>query len=401
MARSTLIQLVTRPVYCRLVCKDWRFVVNNFKPLWSQFRTHDSSCPDHDACTNPHYGEYPDYSHYLQPLSTIYSHYQSATEQWKKCDRQRHKVRIALLLDAVKKGHELTTELLIQRGVSIRMSWLISKVYMYADDIPLYYDDSDECTPIHTASKHGQAKIVQLLIDHGARDEAVKVKGSYSVSALHLAVENGHGDVVKVLLQGHNSCINKRRTGGTTPLFLAVEKGNITIVQLLLATKNKNTAGLNPEDVQCCIVDTEIENNSGRTPMHKAAELGRLEIAKLLVSAGANVNSVTDSKQKLTPLHLAAKSGKRGAEVLKLLLSKGANVNALSHKNQTALDLARTANNRNILTKAMSDPAVFYASSTKQPPVTPRKDQDADADGQELEPEVLEAMDWEPSSSEP
>jgi len=374
---------------CRLVCKDWRYVANNFKPLWCQLRTHDLSCRDHDACTEPHYWEYPDESDY-----------QKAREQWLKCDTQMHKVRMTLLLDAVKKGHVLTTELLIHRGVSIRMGWWKSKLYAsgsWVVEYPPYYD---ECKPIHTASKHGQAKMVQLLIDHGACDKAVKVKGSYSVSALHLAVENGHGDVVKVLLQGHNRCINERRTGGATPLFLAVEKGNITIVQLLLATKNKNTAGLSPDEVQDCIVDTEIANHSGRTPLHKAAELGRLEIAKLLVSAGANVNSGTDSKQKLTPLHLAARSGKKGAEVLKLLLSKGANVNALSQKNQTALDLARTANNRNILTKAKSDPAAFYASSTKRPLVKPRKDQDAGADGQELEPEVLEAMDWEPSSSE-
>ena len=91
-----------------------------------------------------------------------------------------------------------------------------------------------------------------------------------------------------------------------------------------------------------------------------SAEQGRLEIAKLLVSAGANVNSGTDSKQKLTPLHLAARSGKKGAEVLKLLLSKGANVNALSQKNQTALDLAKNATNQNILKKAQLEAAAFY-----------------------------------------
>ena len=282
------------------------------------------------------------------------------------------------------------------------MGWWISKVY--SEDLASgswntgYYDDDYDGRPIHTASKHGQAKMVQLLIDHGARDKAVKVKGSYSVSALHLAVENGHGDAVKVLLRGHNSCINKRKTGGATPLFLAVEKGNITIVQLLLATKNKITAGLNPEEVQRCIVDTEIANHSGRTPLHKAAELGRLEIARLLVSAGANVNSGSDSKQKVTPLHLAAKSGKKGAEVLKLLLSKGANVNALSQKNQTALDLAKNATNQNILKKAKLNPAAFYTSSTKQPTVNPRKGQDAGTDGQGKEPE---AMDGEPPSSEP
>ena len=308
-----------------------------------------------------------------------------------------HIVRKTVFIEAVKSGHELTTELLIGRGVGIHNLWFRSWFATGSPWNSLWDEHKDEWTPIHTASKHGQAKIVQLLMNHGARDKA-GIHINQGVSALHLAVENGHGDVVKVLLQGQNSCINKRRAGGATPLFLAVEKGDVAIVQLLLATKNRSTTGLNPDEVQACIVDTEIANHRGRTPLHKAAELGRLEIAKLLVSAGANVNSGTDSKQKLTPLHLAARSGKRGAEVLTLLLSKGANVNALSQKNQTALDLAKTETIRNILKKAGANPAAFYGSSTKQPPVNPRKDQVAGADGQEKEPE---AMDCEPSSSEP
>ena len=43
---------------CRLVCKDWRYVVNNFKPLWSELNTHDVSCHDHDSCSEPKTEDY-------------------------------------------------------------------------------------------------------------------------------------------------------------------------------------------------------------------------------------------------------------------------------------------------------------------------------------------------------
>ena len=60
------------------------------------------------------------------------------------------------------------------------------------------------------------------------------------------------------------------------------------------------------------------------TPLHKAAEKGHVEIAKFLVSQGADVN-VTDMNG-MTPLCIATVCGH--VEVAKFLVSQGADVNA-------------------------------------------------------------------------
>ena len=60
----------------------------------------------------------------------------------------------------------------------------------------------------------------------------------------------------------------------------------------------------------------QIDRNSGWTPLEIAAEKGKLEIAKILIEAGAIVD-----KKSLNPLELAASNG--FTDVVNLLLRTG------------------------------------------------------------------------------
>lgn len=62
-----------------------------------------------------------------------------------------------------------------------------------------------------------------------------------------------------------------------------------------------------------------------RSPLHKAAEKGKLEACKLLVEKGASVDA--RDKDGLTPLHDACTLGK--VEVVEYLISQGASVDAV------------------------------------------------------------------------
>jgi ankyrin repeat protein len=65
-----------------------------------------------------------------------------------------------------------------------------------------------------------------------------------------------------------------------------------------------------------------------RTPLHGAAIEGHVDVCKLLLAAGANVNTqgrVNSCEVECTPLHTAAKYGH--VEVCELLLAAGADVN--------------------------------------------------------------------------
>jgi ankyrin repeat protein len=88
-------------------------------------------------------------------------------------------------------------------------------------------------------------------------------------------------------------------------------------------------------------VDWRDEYNSNRTPLHVAAITGRLEIARMLIDAGANVNVQDDNGY--APLHVAAKYGNE--EILRMLIDAGANVNVQSNTGWTPLhDVAYEGN---------------------------------------------------------
>lgn len=99
--------------------------------------------------------------------------------------------------------------------------------------------------------------------------------------------------------------------------FIAVNKNDLTSIESLINDG----------------VDVNSKDESGDSALHKAVELGNLELAKLLVDKGANVN-ITD-QDNATPLHWCATFHR--PEIAKLLLENGANVNAEDNSSWTPL----------------------------------------------------------------
>src|SRR5688572_32545432 len=84
--------------------------------------------------------------------------------------------------------------------------------------------------------------------------------------------------------------------------------------------------------------DVNGAQGDGMSALHWAAERGDVELADLLIVAGANIGAVTRIGQ-YTPLHLAAQAG--NTEVAKALLKAGADVNAkTTNSGVTAVHLA-------------------------------------------------------------
>jgi ankyrin repeat protein len=69
----------------------------------------------------------------------------------------------------------------------------------------------------------------------------------------------------------------------------------------------------------------EGANDDGQSALMLAIKNGDLTLVQMLVSAGANVNSI-EKVQEQTPLMWAASSSQNAEEMVKLLISKGANV---------------------------------------------------------------------------
>ena len=104
---------------------------------------------------------------------------------------------------------------------------------------------------------------------------------------------------------------------GDLRLIEAVKGGDATAVQALLARH---------------VPLTEVEPD-GSTALHEAARLDNVEIAGLLIAAGADVKAAT--RYNVMPLSLACGNG--SPEMIERLLKAGADPNAISEAGQTAL----------------------------------------------------------------
>ena len=114
-------------------------------------------------------------------------------------------------------------------------------------------------------------------------------------------------------------------------LMDAVNKGNLEVAKLLL----ENGA------------DVDARDNLGDTICINVAGKGNLEVIKLLLENGADVNA----KGMFSPTPLMNAVREENLEVIKLLLKKGADVNVKhGFSNQiTALDIARKKGNEKII----------------------------------------------------
>ena len=102
--------------------------------------------------------------------------------------------------------------------------------------------------------------------------------------------------------------------------------------------------------------DVNGAQGDGMSALHWAAERGDVELADMLIFAGANIGAVTRIGQ-YTPLHLAAQAG--NTAVAKALLKAGADVNArTTNSGVTAVHLAASSGSAeliNVLADAKAD----------------------------------------------
>ncbi len=170
-------------------------------------------------------------------------------------------------------------------------------------------------TPLYHASGHGNLKIAQLLIKHGADVNAQCVVGW---RPLHIASNNGRLETLRLLV-GSGADVNVRNDRDWTPLYLAAKEGNLEAIRVLL----ENGA------------DPNVRRWNG-TPFHRAWKRGHLEVAQLLLDYGADINSPGEFGETL--LHWASRSGEQ--ETVRQLLERGANIHARNGEGKTPLQVA-------------------------------------------------------------
>lgn len=95
-------------------------------------------------------------------------------------------------------------------------------------------------------------------------------------------------------------------------------------------------------------VSLEETDYRRRTPLQLAAEQGRMEIVRYLVSAGADIDAPTPERTgEVTPLRYAISNG--DIEMVNFLISAGADVNKANSQGWTPLMTAARSGNTDII----------------------------------------------------
>ena len=98
--------------------------------------------------------------------------------------------------------------------------------------------DANGWTPLHHAVKEGRLRDIQRLIQNGADVNKATSQhhgpmATRQLSPLHIAVQEGQHEAIKLLLAVNGIVVDKINSCSETPLCLAAEKGDIEAVKLL------------------------------------------------------------------------------------------------------------------------------------------------------------------------
>ncbi len=157
------------------------------------------------------------------------------------------------------------------------------------------------------------------------------------------AAEGGDTATIRHLLRA-GADVNETHGDGMTALHWAAERGDLELAEMLMVAGANVNAG------------TRL---GGYTPLHIASRHGHAAIVQALIAANADAGRVTTTSGVL-PIHLAAAS--HDPETVEVLLDAGVDVNALEGAwSQTPLIFAAAANRVEIiglLLDAGADPSV-------------------------------------------
>ncbi|KAL0632772.1 hypothetical protein Q9L58_008360 [Maublancomyces gigas] len=176
---------------------------------------------------------------------------------------------------------------------------------------------SDLQTALHLAAEKGHAEIVNILLNHGAQVEATN---KWTQSPLQLAAETGHLAAGKELLdKGAN--VHPQDIAEMTVLHWAAIKGRAQFVQLLLEWKANQEVRDNTQRTafDCAIKNKHkeaaralrgrinVKDQNGQTALHRAAIAADLDTVQLLMDLDADMLTIDNAGE--TPLEVMAKNG--------------------------------------------------------------------------------------------
>jgi ankyrin repeat protein len=233
---------------------------------------------------------------------------------------------------ASRSGHAKIVSMLLDAGADHGYALYYSSVQGYEDVVCILIGaganvniQCDGKTALEAASRSGHAKIVSMLLDAGA---------DHGYALYHSSVR-GYEDVVCILI-GAGADVNKK-CYGETALESALHSGHTKVVKMLLDAGAYDDYTLHEasskgyEDFVRILIRAGANVNTesrGETALKAASRSGHAKIVKILLDAGAYDDYALNEA-----------SGKGQEDVVRILIGAGANVN-MEHHGKTALETA-------------------------------------------------------------
>lgn len=179
-------------------------------------------------------------------------------------------------------------------------------------------------TPLSLAASGGYVQIIKLLLSHGGEINS-RTGSKLGISPLMLAAMNGHTTAVKLLLDMGSDINAQIETNRNTALTLACFQGRHEVVALLVERK----------------ANIEHRAKTGLTPLMEAASGGYVEVGRVLLDRGADVNAAPVPSSRDSALTIASDKGHY--RFVDLLLRKNATIDVKNKKGNSPLWLACNA----------------------------------------------------------
>ncbi|CAH1257439.1 ASB5 [Branchiostoma lanceolatum] len=182
----------------------------------------------------------------------------------------------------------------------------------------------DNAKNIVQAAMIGDTQAVQLCLG-----------GRPTQAALIIAAEEGQPDIVKLLLS-HGADVNITDRWRYSALLSAASKGHVACQEILIENgANVDQTGIDMASALHCVTGEELTMKDA-DPYRINTE-DSLRLCRSLLRAGANPN-IGDGGARGTPVHVAARGDH--VELTRLLLEAGADMNAADSLGKKPVDVA-------------------------------------------------------------
>ncbi|XP_034719450.1 protein phosphatase 1 regulatory subunit 12A isoform X8 [Etheostoma cragini] len=205
------------------------------------------------------------------------------------------------------------------------------------------YANVDGLTALHQACIDDNVDMVTFLVEHGA---SINQPDNEGWIPLHAAASCGYLDIAEYLIS-QGASVGVVNSEGETPLDIAEEEAMEELLQNEINRQGVDIEAARKEEERVMLRDARQWLNSGQiqdsrhtksggTALHVAAAKGYVEVLKLLIQTGYDVN--IKDYDGWTPLHAAAHWGKE--EACKILVENQCDMDLINKMGQTALDVA-------------------------------------------------------------